>query len=155
MSPSLFSSEFGVKTLARFRANGTAFSLVERAQLLFDFLRGGMGTIGLLNVFVACHIEWSETECLGGLYTAAVTIGRDKSSSHRIEPCILFVINGSTSWCFRVDSIIIQIQCEPSHRDGLRSRWYNGVFKQKYFLSCDCQIQARYQFFMFTNNIIS
>jgi hypothetical protein len=39
-------SEFGVKTLASCSANRIDFSMVERAQLLSGFLRGGMGTIG-------------------------------------------------------------------------------------------------------------
>jgi hypothetical protein len=42
-------SEFGVKTLARCSVNRIDFLLIERAQLLSGFLRGGMGSIGLLN----------------------------------------------------------------------------------------------------------
>jgi hypothetical protein len=59
MSSSLFLSEFGVKTLARCSSNTIDVSLVEWAQLLFGFLRGDMRTIGLLNLFVTFHIEWS------------------------------------------------------------------------------------------------
>jgi hypothetical protein len=59
---SLLLSEFGAKTLARCSVNRIDFSLVEQAQHLSGFLRGGMGTIGLLNFFVAFHIEWSFVE---------------------------------------------------------------------------------------------
>jgi hypothetical protein len=48
-----------VKTQARCSASRIELSLVERAHLLFGFLRGGVGTIGLLNFFVAFHTEWS------------------------------------------------------------------------------------------------
>jgi hypothetical protein len=62
MSSSLLLSEFGVKTLVRCSANRIDILLVERTQLLSGFLRGGMGTIDLLNFFVAFHIEWSFVE---------------------------------------------------------------------------------------------
>jgi hypothetical protein len=44
---SSFLSEFVAKTLARFSANKIDVSLVEKSQILPDFLRGGMGTIGV------------------------------------------------------------------------------------------------------------
>jgi hypothetical protein len=51
MLSSLLLSEFGVKTIARCLANRIAFSLVEQAQFLSCFLRGGMATINLLIFF--------------------------------------------------------------------------------------------------------
>jgi hypothetical protein len=56
MSSSLLLSEFGVKILARCSANKIDFSPVERAELLYEFLRGGIGTIGLL-IFCIFHVE--------------------------------------------------------------------------------------------------
>jgi hypothetical protein len=60
MSSSL--SEFGTKTLVRCPVNRIDFTLLEWAQFLSGFLWGGMGTIRLLNFFVAFHTEWSLVE---------------------------------------------------------------------------------------------
>jgi hypothetical protein len=54
--------ECGVNTSSRCSVNVVAFSLSLYAQLLSDFLIGGIDIWGLLNFFVAFQIVWSSLE---------------------------------------------------------------------------------------------
>jgi hypothetical protein len=54
--------ERGVNTCLRCSANVVAFSLSLFAQLLSDFLIGGIDIWGLLKLLVAFQIVWSSLE---------------------------------------------------------------------------------------------